>query len=528
MAQASLIAHRSSLIAALRGGLVLGLVGAMLWSIAATGPPRRAGEGVRLLRQGQFSAGLAALEGALAQGDLGAGQGAARLNLSYAYLARRDWERAGFAVQPLLDHSDVVLRARAWAQQGRIAAWAGRPAEAIAAWRTALRLAPAEGDPAGRARRAAQWHLAETAWQAGAAGAGAQFAALAALPAPPRDPYVAAAALRLAQIRATTEPRPDPALVTAVRAAGPPDLTLGDAPFLNLPGHDEGLAPETWIAQLDGLEAAVLEALALPDLSPASHAAFWGAAWVRMGEWGAATRLLERAVAADPTLADAHAYLGLAYQRTGATIPALVALQTAVELAPDRPLGHHLLARYYLAEGFLTRADQELDWLEVNGADLLVTLLDRARWLRLQGDHPSAEQLYLAAEQLAGQTGGAADGSALNPSLVLAQFYLEYAHWACANGRPAAERALAARPGPAEFDALGWATHLCYDDRAALPLLDQAARLAPRDPQIAYHQGVVLRALGRPAQARAALRRAADYDPGGPWERRALAAMSDE
>jgi tetratricopeptide (TPR) repeat protein len=413
-------------------------------------------------------------------------------------------------------------------QQGRIAAWAGRRAESVAAWQTALRLAPAQGDGAGRARRAAQWHLAESAWQAGEAGDAAQFAALAAQLAPPHDPYVVAATLRLAQIRAATEPRPDPAGGAAARAAGPPDLTLGDAPFLNLPGHDEGLAPETWIAQVDGLEAALLDALTLPDLAPASHDAFWGVAWVRMGEWPAARRLLERAVAADPTLADAHAYLGLAYQRTGASIPALVALQQAVALAPDRPLAHHLLARYYLDEGLLPRADLELDWLETNGADLRLTLLDRARWHRLQGDHLSAEQTYLAAEQLAGPPGGPADANAPNPSLLLALFYQDYATWACARGRPAAERAVAARPGPAEFDALGWATHLCYDDRAALPLLDQAARLAPRDPAIAYRQGIVLRALGQPVRARRALLRAIDYDPGGPWARRARAAMSDQ
>jgi tetratricopeptide (TPR) repeat protein len=519
----ALMAHRSWLIALVRLGLVLALVGAIAASTLGGRGPQLARQGIALLQGEQYNAAQAALQAGLDAGNLGDLAGATRLYLSEAYLARRNPANAAAILEPLLNTADPTLAARAWVQQGRIAAWDGRPAAAIAAWQTAVRLAPAAGEQAGRARRAAQWHLAERAWQAGESSAAAQFAALAATPVPPGDPYVTSAALRLAQIRNSATPRLDPASVTAARGAGGPDPTLADAPFLNLPGLDEGLPPETWAAQLGVLEETEALLVGQPPLAPASAATIWGRMWVQAGEWPVAARTLQAATAADPTLADAFAYLGLADQRLGDAAAAETALMTAVRLAPDRPLAHHFLARLYMAQGKLDAAKSELDWLLTHGGNLLVTTLDEAAVAQAQGDYAAAESGYLAAEGLAPAPSLAGDPTAsLNPALVLAQFYQGYTFWVCDRGRPAAARALAYHAGADEYDAVGWTAHLCYDDAAARAPLEEAARLAPRDPRLWYHLGAIYQALGQADRARAAFLRASDYDPGGPWERRAL------
>ncbi len=477
-----------------------------------------------LLQAEQYNAAQTTLQAALDGGNLGDLEAATRLALSEAYLARRSLANAGAVLEPLLKSADPALAARAWVQQGRIAAWGGQTAEAAAAWQQALRGAPPPGELAARTRRAAQWHLAELAWQTGQGDAAALFAALAATPAPPHDPYTTSAALRLAQIRDSTAPQPDPALLTQAQAAGNPDPALGDAPFLNLPGLDEGLSPETWVAQRAVLEETVATLAGQPPLPPASAATVWGRMWVQAGEWRVAARLLQTATAADPTLADAYAYLGLARQRLGEIKEALPAFQTAVRLAPDHPLGHHLLARFYIAQGDPTAAQAELNWLRTHDGNILVTTLDQGAVEQIQGNYDAAEASYLAAEGLAAPTPGDTVTAALNPTLVLAQFYQGVAQWACDRGRPAASRALAAHTGPDEYDAVGWTAHLCHDEAAALAPLEQANQLAPRDPRIWYHLGAVYRALAQPDNARAAFLRASDYDPGGVWERRAASS----
>jgi tetratricopeptide (TPR) repeat protein len=522
------IPHAAFFTPLLRVALVVALVGSIVWAVRTAESRLAAQQGAQLLTVEQYNAAQTELEAALAGGNLGDLDGSVRLHLSATYLARHDGARAAAVLAPVLKSTDALLLGRAWVQQGRVAAWTSQTAAAVAAWQTALRVLPTTRNQAAQARRAAQWHMAETAWQTGAPDAAAQFATLAAAPAPSNDPYTVSAVLRLAQIRNAGAERPDPVLVTAARLAGPPDPSATDVPFLNLPGQDEGLPPATWTSQLAGLESAVAEALGQPALSPASRAAFWGRAWVQAGEWPVAARTLAVAVAANPTLADAYAYLGLAQQRLGQNSAALSALLTALRLAPDRPLERHLLARFYLAIGDVPHAQTHLDWLRSHNADLLVTTLDQAQADQLRGDVVATEQDYLTAEQLSG-TGtlpGVDSDLPLNPALLLAAFYEGYAPWSCDRGQPAAQQALDRHAGANEYDALGWADHLCQNNAAALAPLQQASRLAPRDPRIYYHLGVVLKALEQGPSARAAFIRASDYDPNGPWERRALTALA--
>src|SRR2546422_1026615 len=57
-----------------------------------------------------------------------------RLGLSYAYLARRDGERAERQARAALSAASPDLKPAAWAQLGRVLAFLGRDDQALDAW----------------------------------------------------------------------------------------------------------------------------------------------------------------------------------------------------------------------------------------------------------------------------------------------------------------------------------------------------------------------------------------------------------
>ncbi|MDX8050994.1 tetratricopeptide repeat protein [Lentzea sp. BCCO 10_0798] len=77
----------------------------------------------------------------------------------------------------------------------------------------------------------------------------------------------------------------------------------------------------------------------------------------------------------------------------------------------------------------------------------------------------------------------------------------------------AAEREWARRQHPLVADALAWALHLAGRDAEALPHADRAAATGWRNATFAYHRGMILRALGRTADAGDALGTALRINP---------------
>ncbi|GGM73138.1 hypothetical protein GCM10011609_06220 [Lentzea pudingi] len=77
----------------------------------------------------------------------------------------------------------------------------------------------------------------------------------------------------------------------------------------------------------------------------------------------------------------------------------------------------------------------------------------------------------------------------------------------------AAEREWARRQHPLVADALAWALHLAGRDAEALPYADRAAATGWRNATFAYHRGMILRALGRTAEAADALDSALRINP---------------
>jgi Tfp pilus assembly protein PilF len=369
------------------------------------------------------------------------------------------------------------------------------------------------------------------AWAADNPAAEASFARLTGDPLP--DVYTPAAWLRRAEAAARDDPASAWRYLSAARAARALPASASPArPDLHLPDLDldEGLPPALISDTLARLDADLRGVPAATAGGPAALDAYWGRAFAALEAWPQAARLLERAARADPTLVDAHAYLGLARERMGADALAEREYQTALRLAPDHDLARHLLARLLIVERRLTDARPLLDAVLAHDPTNVVAHLDLAAWAEAQGFYPQAETELEAAEQqqsarvAAGVAGP--DEAALNTPLLLAQFYLGPGGGAraCAAALPAAMRAVARRAGAEEYDALGWAQHLCGDDASARASLDRAVA---RDPTLAaahYHRGMALLALGDPG-ARAALEAAQDFDPQGVWDRRALAAL---
>jgi len=76
-------------------------------------------------------------------------------------------------------------------------------------------------------------------------------------------------------------------------------------------------------------------------------------------------------------------------------------------------------------------------------------------------------------------------------------------------------------------DTLGWLLHRKNDSRGALPLLQQAARGLPGNPEVNYHLGVVSLAVGDEANALAAFRIAASNGPDVPAKAEAKAKVAE-
>jgi len=520
-----------------RGLLVLGLVVGVLWSVEATRAGLAWRTGQRLLAAGHYGAAVTALESAINTAPPGGGPDydstRARLALSEGYLAQHDTRRATAVLPPAA--ADPTLAVELALQRSLIAAVAGDQARAqagLAALAAPLRTPGGSAGPALALRRAALWHLAELRWHTGAPEAAADFALLTRLPAAPHDPYTAAAWLRQAESTVARDPGAAAHALAAAQAALPIDAALAARPDLHLTGAglDEGIPPAELAEAIPRLQADLQAAGPLQARGGGVVALYWGQALAELAAWPQAAALLEQARAADPTLADAAAYLGLAQERQGAAADAEASYHTAIRLDPTRDLARHLLARLLITQRRWAEARSLLDTVLAGDPASVVAHLDLAHWAQEQGMYDTAEAEYQAAEQqqIAQEATGraGAEDRALNSSLLLAQFYFVAgtANHPCPPAVAPAQRAVARHPGAAEYDAAGWAQHLCGDDSAARAALERAVAADPRLPAAQYHLGMVLQALGDPG-ARPALTAAQDLDPGGLWARRAVAAL---
>jgi len=79
----------------------------------------------------------------------------------------------------------------------------------------------------------------------------------------------------------------------------------------------------------------------------------------RAKDYAGAIALLEKAVAADPELADAWEALGVLYDKLNRLDDAIAATQKLVALKPDEVMAHTNLSRFFMKKGMKEKAEEE-------------------------------------------------------------------------------------------------------------------------------------------------------------------------
>ena len=85
---------------------------------------------------------------------------------------------------------------------------------------------------------------------------------------------------------------------------------------------------------------------------------------VEAGDYAAAIPLLQKSIAADPTNADAHNYLGFSHRKLGNVDVALTHYGKALELKPKHRGANEYLGELYLDLGQLDKAKERLAVLD--------------------------------------------------------------------------------------------------------------------------------------------------------------------
>ncbi len=508
--------------------LVAGLVGAIMtaWGNPVVAARHAVKEASSLLYEGDYTQAVSLLEGTLPAYD----SPELRLNLSYAYLARRDGERSIRQAQASVSTARGELRPAAYAQLGRALAFSGQPNDALEAWREAI--AAASTNPGGKSAqleaRSSWWHSGMVHWrEMDWPAARLAFESLLG----GEDLYARSAALKLAQLAAPTDPAESKRLLGLAR--GSPASVEGTAipatlPNLRVPGLAEGIASgeiERASGELGGMlqEAEMVTARGADE---AESALLWGSFYLQQGESLLAREYLQHAIDLRPDFAPALARLGLVMLTLGEGEAAFDHLRRAADLDPSEPLPHYVLAQFYLQREDWTGVEEEFALLRRLEPGSIELHMQMAEYHRLRGDYEKAEASYIEAvraQQIVPRNEVGAGPSAADPALTLARFYTDVRGLGCDKGLSAGRQAADLHPNdPAAHDAVGWALVICREPEAALIALDQAVTGAPEVPRYRYHRAKAYSLLARYDDARAEYRRVINLDPTGPWEQLAL------
>jgi tetratricopeptide (TPR) repeat protein len=257
---------------------------------------------------------------------------------------------------------------------------------------------------------------------------------------------------------------------------------------------------------------ALLEALAeiqVPqgDESMAPYYASVGGELARHGQWGLAQEALQAALAEEPNLAIARAYLGMAIEQLrGDGWPQIWG---AVLTDPSSSAVWTVLGGFWLERDDVERAlsaYQQAERLDPGNA---------AAAAGLGGALTSAGRINEAAEAYLRAARNGKEDPAL--WILLARFSLAWDFDVISVGLPAARNAVAiSTSNPEALASLGYAHVLAGEPLLGRRLLLRAIDLSPSDPQVWYQLGLAYLALGDAAGARPPLQQAYSLDPDGP------------
>lgn len=275
-------------------------------------------------------------------------------------------------------------------------------------------------------------------------------------------------------------------------------------------GHLRQAGDEEMLAVLEAVDA---------ESDPVRRAVLLGAAFLRQGELSLARRSLERAIALDPTDAQAYACLAHTLDRLGETVAAGKLLQQALALAPDSALAYYFLGIHERLVGNAKEAQAALWEALLRDPQNAALRVEMAEAFVDLGDYPHAEEWYQGAVEVTPND--------IEFHLLLVRFYLDHLYRVEEGGVPAAEAAAALAPDDARAcDLLGWAYHLAGRHAEGEQAFLRALALDPTLVSAHYHLGSLYANTGRRALARQHLQRAADLDTEGYYRERAEALLA--
>lgn len=263
----------------------------------------------------------------------------------------------------------------------------------------------------------------------------------------------------------------------------------------------------------------------------AARRAKLGYAFILVEEYVLAEEQFIQVLKIAPKYAEARAYLGLVYWRTGRTERAFTTFQTALLDTPESRLTRQLLAEFLLerlpgqpAGSSLFRADAELARELI---DKLVTESPRDPALQIllgryfmvaRADYQSGVKYYEAA------AGFNRDKpvQGLNPNALLARYYAESNVNPCVLGVDSGLAATRELPADAEsWFAAGQAYRLCGHAKLAIPMFEKGIELQPYRTDLLYNLGLSYDMLGQRTEADRFFRVLANLDPAGSYFRAA-------
>lgn len=258
----------------------------------------------------------------------------------------------------------------------------------------------------------------------------------------------------------------------------------------------------------DPLLRALAEIEAPPEReSTAPYYASVGGELATHGEWGLAREALQAALAEQPNLAIARAYLGMAFERLGGD--GWTQVWGAVLTDPSSSAVWTVLGSYWLERDDgerALRAYQQAERLDPGNAAAAAGL---GGTLAAAGRVNEAAEAYLRAAR-----NGKDDPSFW---ILLARLSLAWDFDVPSVGLPAARNAVTrSTANPEALAILGYAHVLNGEPRLGRRLLIRALDLSPVDPEAYYHLGLAYVALGDATGAQPPLQRAHALDPDGP------------
>ncbi len=239
---------------------------------------------------------------------------------------------------------------------------------------------------------------------------------------------------------------------------------------------------------------------------PAYTLASVGQTLTRYTEWTPAVWAFEAALALDPEYAQAHAYLGLALDRSGQD--GFEHMQTAVSEQPQNPLAYALLAYHWQMKAQPTIAKIYLEIAARLDATNPAISAQLAQVFADLGDLEAAKNALRISVTLAPEDA--------QFWYLLARFSIERGIEIQTLGIPAARNALLLdRQNPAGLVLLGYAHLTLGNFDLAERLLWRAVQMNPKLAETQYYLGLLRRMQGDPDRARAAWEYARLLDPDG-------------